>query len=86
MVTDVMAKNIRKSEQYSMLTSACFVFSGLSLIVALLMCAGLWPGPLADSMDYVPSLIWLIAGLAQCLVFSALGQGLHYLRTIAERR
>lgn len=86
LVMDVMAENIRKPKQYSMLPSACFVFSGLSLIVALLLCAGLWPGALADTMDYVPSLIWLTAGLAQCLVFAALGQGLHYLKAIAESR
>ena len=69
------------------LTVLFYILAGLSLLGGLLFCVELWPGDAGyghawKTIAYVPSITWLTVGVVQFALFTAIGQGLTYLRQI----
>lgn len=81
----------QNSTEYSFLSLLLFLLAGLSLLGGLVLCAQLWPddpgyGNEWKMLAFIPAITWLTAGVVQFALFSALGQGLHYLRQIASNK
>lgn len=74
--------------EHSFLSVLLFNLGGIFLISSAVICVQLWPGDPGygkswPTLAYMPAIGWLAAGLVQCVLFVAAGQGLHYLRQIA---
>ncbi|AMJ86158.1 MULTISPECIES: hypothetical protein [Alteromonas] len=70
------------------LTILFYVLAGLSLLGGIILCSQLWPDNLGyrdkwETIAYLPSITWLTIGIVEFALFTAIGQGLHYLRQIA---
>ena len=76
-----------ESTGYSALTSILFILAGLSLLIGLFVCWQAWPdmGATTESNDYALPVASAVGGIVQFAIFAALGQGLHYLKVIAEK-
>jgi len=64
-----------------------FILAGLSLFGGLILCTQLWPGDPGygnewKTFAYIPSFTWLTVGVVQFAFFTAIGQGLLYLKQI----
>lgn len=77
------------SREHPPLTVLFFVLAGLSLLGGLVLCGQLWPGDpgygrVWKTIVYIPSITWLTVGVVQFALFTAIGQGLSYLRQIVS--
>jgi len=77
-----------ENESYPTLSVFFFLLAGLSLIGGLILCGLLWPGDAGVGMQwkmsaYIPALTSFMFGVVQFGIFTAVGQGLAYLRKIA---
>lgn len=66
-----------------------YILAGLSLLMGVILLSSLWPESYRYDQDvsiyeYIPSLTWFSAGIIEFALFSAFGQGLLYLKRIAE--
>ena len=77
----------KNRDKYSSLSVLLFILSALSLLVGVLMFGKLFPetskySQAPSTFAYIPSLIWITAGLAQFALFAFCGQVLHYIKLI----
>lgn len=76
---------------YSALSALLFVFAGLFLISGAIIGYAAWPNPndfeymQPPDAAYIAPLAWILGGILQFALFAAIGQGLHYLKLIAEK-
>lgn len=71
------------------LTILFYVLAGLSLLGGIILCGQLWPDNPGyrngrETIAYLPSITWLTVGVVEFALFTAIGQGLFYLRQIAS--
>jgi hypothetical protein len=75
-------------ESYPTLSLFFFLLAFLSLIGGLILCGLFWPGDAGIGMQwkmsaYIPALTSFMFGVVQFGIFTAVGQGLAYLRKIS---
>lgn len=89
-ISNLSRETLLESEtKYSLLPLLLFSIAGLALVAGLGFSANLWPSDPGYNQErttlaYVPSFTWLSVAVTQFAFFAALGQGLHYLKIIAE--
>jgi len=81
--------NLSTSIDPPILTVAFFILAGLALIGGGLLGKLFWPGESRLGYEWKPaaytlSIVWIIAGILEACLFSAIGSALHYLKIISE--
>lgn len=71
-----VAPRLKMPEQ-PILASVLYCLAGLSLLGGFIL--ALAASPPAYSTDYSASFLWFSAGVGECVLFAAIGRGIHYL-------
>lgn len=80
------SSNIPEQAKGPSLSVVFYWLAALGFVGSLKLCNELWPDRYSDPnmVAYLPSIIWLVAGVVQGALFWAIGLALSYLKTIAE--
>lgn len=71
------------------LSTILFILAGLSILGGIILSAQFWPvdpgyGKQWKIEAYTISIIWIMAGIVESILFAAIGQGLAYLHRIVQ--